>query len=1013
MITKQNIEVLDNLIGDVSQMVEWVNKNLKSSERALAFKDLVEERRMLKRIYRSLKANPTIAAYGESQKGKSYIISSLLSSPGKPLKVKDENGKELDFIDNFNRQTDNQESTGVVTRFTTDKVSDFDGYPIRINTLSIADLITMLADCYMTAIDSPVLGKDDLEAMGKAMVDNWSERPAIQEFLTEDEVGDIRDFLVKNHNKEAGNFGESGWFDSLALVVRNIPAEQWPDIFSPLWSKNKAFTNFLSIAIRSYQAIGFSESIFISSKPVLNDFNDGAETLMAVAVIKDTNKGIRPFYLNDGRTITATPVCLPNGQTTTLDKAMLSIMTAEAVYHVDPDTLRNGIIFDFTGIRASGNRTAEENIRHLKGLGLDKPTNRDFLIREGNESYCFDLLDFPGARFVGSDYKDEDVEPMLDEFLLREKVSYLFRKYSDEQRLSILLLCQDEENVGKNLVTPPLRRWIDDNVGKDPITRQNRLRDYVVSPLFLIGTKYNRDLVVEDIPGKEFKVDTKVFQRRLKEKLYDELIQPMIHSWFDQWTPGRHFDNTYLLRDYKYSSDVQKKGACRLFHGYPGPETEENNIEDRAKIKEIFLNDVEGVQRFFYDPELAWDTTSTIGNDGTYYLIKQIARVAENAEKARSNTFSSDLKKSLDAISKVIEGKFHKDGDGEQLEESIVKGRRFDWTMRTLISQNHEDLFGRFVQFLQMTSNYVSTVFAEIVHSPAIVDVSQLDKYELIIKGIEEAGFQFRPDDEKYNIDILWRVFSVRPGDDLLKDIDLDKLFKQTYKESRATSYVMAKTLVDKWIATLQKPEQSMYFTQIGFNQTILTQFLSNFESMAKFAGLRTAIANAISEYVDYTPDVKDNRIPLIADVAASIYNSFVMDLGYSLLHDPSLDKVRPKDPQGTEFIKGEDVLNDIKSHNEKYNLRLTLDYSLVEQENTLDRDVMTQIFQQLESLGGGEGGGQMLKLPSYTNLRKWLEMVKISYIANFKAVDYDEKANEALGIIINQFNDGRQSADL
>lgn len=1013
MITKRNIEVLGQLIDEVSQMVEWVNKNLKSSERAEAFKSIVEERRILKRIYRSLKANPTIAAYGESQKGKSYIISSLLSSPGKPLMIEDENGNKLDFIDNFNRQTDNQESTGVITRFTTDSVSEYKEYPIRINTLSLADLVTMLADCYMTAIDSPILGKDDLESMSKALIENWSERPVVQSCLTEDEIGDIRDFLVKNHKKEAGNFRESGWFDSLALVIRNIPAENWPDIFSPLWSKNKAFTRFLSIVIKSYQAIDFSESVFIDSKPVLNNFNDGAETLMAVAVIKDTNKGILPLYKNDGRAIVSTPVCLPNGKKTTLDKAMLSIMTAEVVYHVDPETLKNDIVFDFTGIRASRNRTAEENKQHLIDLGLDKPTNRSFLIREKDENYCFDLLDFPGARFVGSDYKDEDVEPMLDEFLLREKVSYLFRKYSDEQRLSILLLCQDEENVSKNLVTPPLCRWIDDNIGKDPIERQDRLRDYGVSPLFLIGTKYNRDLVVDAIPGKDFKLDVKVFQRRLKEKLYDELIQPMIHSWFDQWVPGRHFDNTYLLRDYKYSSDVQKKGSCRLFHGYPGPEVEELNIEERLQIKDVFLNDVEGVQRFFYDPELAWNTTSTIGNDGTYYLIKQISTVADNAERARSNTFSKSLKESLNEIYSTIEGKFHKDGDGEQLEESIAKGRRFDLVMRNVISQRHEDLFGRFIQFLQMTPNYVCTVFSEIVHSPVIINISELKKYELIITGVEEAGEHFIADDEKHNLEVLWKVFSVRPGDPLLDGVDLEQLFKQTYKESRSTSYMMAKTLVDKWLKVIQKPEQSLYFTQIGFNQTVLTQFLSNFESMAKFVGLRTAIANAISEYVDYVPVVKDHRIPLIADVAASIYNSFVMDLGYSLLKDASLDKVRPKDACGTEFVKGEDVLRDISSHNEKYNLKLALDYGIVEQENTRDRDVMANIFKQLESLGDGEGGGQMLKLPSYTNFRKWIEMVKISYIANFKAVDYDEKANEALGVIISRFNVARQSVSL
>ena len=1013
MITKQNIEVLDLLINNVSEMVDWVNLYLKSSERAEAFKSLVEQRRLLKRTYRSLKANPTIAAYGESQKGKSYIISSLLSSPGNPLKVKDENGKMLDFIENFNRQTDNQESTGVVTRFTTDMVSKFTEYPIRISTLSIADLITMMADCYMTAIDSPVLGKDDLEAMGKSIVDNWSERPIVQGFLTEDEVGDIRDFLVKNHNKEAGNFKGSGWFDSLALVVRRIPADRWPDIFSPLWSKNEAFTKFLAIAIDSYQKIGFSENVFINSKPVLNDFNDGAETLMAVAVIKDSSKGILPFYNNGGRPIVPTTVCLPDGQKTVLDKAMLSIMTAEVVYHVDPETLKNDITFDFSGIRKSGNRTADENKQHLKELGLDKATNRKFLVREVNESYCFDLLDFPGARFVGSDYRDKDIEPTLDEFLLREKVSYLFRKYSDEQRLSILLLCQDEENVGKNLVTPPLCRWIDDNIGKDPIERQGRLREYGLSPLFIVCTKYNRDLVVETIPGKEFKLDHKVFQRRLKEKLYDELIQPKLNEWFDQWTPGRHFDNTFLLRDYKYSSNVRKKGACNLFSGYPQPESEELNIEEREMIKEVFLNDVEGVQRFFYDPELAWDSASTIGNDGTYYLIKQISAVADNVEKARCSTFSENLKKSLDTIFDTIDSKFHKGGESQKLEESIAKGRRFDLAMRTIISQKHEDFFGRFIQFLQVTPNYVSMVFSEIIHSPVIIDVSQLEKYELILKGVEEAGEQFIEGDDQHNFDVLWKVFSVKPGDALLEGVDLEQLFKQTFKEKRSTSYIMAKTLVDRWLKTIQMPEQSLYFTQIGFSAPILTQFLSNMESMAKFVGLRSAIANAISEYVDYVPAVKDDRIALIADVATSIYNAFVMDMGYSLLKDPSLDVTRPKDPRGTDFIRGEDVINDIKVHNEKYGLKLSLDYGIIEQENTRDRDVMAQIFSQLENLGSGDGGGQMLKLPSYINLRQWIEMVKISFIANFKAVDYNEKANDALGIIICQFNEERQNASI
>lgn len=1007
MITKQNIEMLKALIDEVTAMVNWTNKNLKSSERAETFKKLVEQRRELKRKYRSLKANPTIAAYGESQKGKSYIISSLLSSPGKPLMVEDENGQKLDFIENFNRKTDNQESTGVVTRFTTEKVSDFKDYPIRIAILSIADLITMLADCYMEAItDGRFRSEADMAKIGQDLKDAWIERPEVQSDLTEDEVGDIKDFLMNSHKKDTNDrFVNSGWFDCVALVIRHIPAERWPEVFAPLWGGNEAFTKFLGLAIKSYQAIQFSETVYINSKPVLNDGNDGAETLMAVVVITDESKGIKAFYEGDGRIITATPVCLPSGQMITLDKAMLSIMTSEVVYHVDPETLRQDLTFDFSGIRASNGHTAEENISHLKALGLDKPTNRDFLIRDSGETYCFDLLDFPGARVVGNTFVDANIAPKLDDFLLREKVSYLFRKYSGEQRLSILLLCNDEENVTTNLVTPQLSRWIHENIGSNASERQIRLREYGLSPLFLIGTKYNRDLVVEVLPGKPFKLDQKVFQRRLKEKMYDELISPKLHDWFDNWTPGRHFDNTYLLRDYKYSSDLQKKGACHLFHGYPGPEKEELNSEERAQIKEVFLNDQEGVRRFFYDPELAWDTTSTIGNDGTYYLIKQISAVTDNAEKARGAKFDEDIKKALDSIYNIIKGKYHEGGELQQLEESISKGKRFDFVIRMVISQQHEDFFGRFIQYLQMTPNYVNSVFSEIVYTPIIVSSTILEKYELLVKGVEEAGEHFDPKDEQHNLDVLWRVFGVRPGDPLLEGIDLELLFTKSYKDNRSASFIMAKTLIDRWMQRLHSPD--LYFTQVGFNSTVLSQFLNNFESMASFVGLRTAIADAISEYVDFVSHIKDERLALISDVAASIYNNFVMDMGYSLLHDPSLDRVRPEGQSGKE------ILADVRKHNAEHGLKLSLNYELVQQQNSTDRDVMAQIFQQLEGLGNSDDGAQYMKTPSYVNLKRWIEMVKISYIANCKAVDYDLEANDKLGSIITAFKSGRENASV
>ena len=88
MITKSNIGQLDQMIDELSSMISWVSKNTQSSKRLAMMKQLVASRRRLKRIYNALKDNPTIAAYGESQQGKSYIISSLLTSTDKKTKKK-------------------------------------------------------------------------------------------------------------------------------------------------------------------------------------------------------------------------------------------------------------------------------------------------------------------------------------------------------------------------------------------------------------------------------------------------------------------------------------------------------------------------------------------------------------------------------------------------------------------------------------------------------------------------------------------------------------------------------------------------------------------------------------------------------------------------------------------------------------------------------------------------------------------------------------------------------------
>lgn len=66
----------------IKQSVAWADKYEKDSFPREVFKNY---RRKLRRIGEALSENCSAAAYGESQVGKSYLMSSLLSTPDAPL----------------------------------------------------------------------------------------------------------------------------------------------------------------------------------------------------------------------------------------------------------------------------------------------------------------------------------------------------------------------------------------------------------------------------------------------------------------------------------------------------------------------------------------------------------------------------------------------------------------------------------------------------------------------------------------------------------------------------------------------------------------------------------------------------------------------------------------------------------------------------------------------------------------------------------------------------------------
>ncbi len=984
MITKRNIQNLRDAIDQVSEMIDWSNANTQSGKRLALVKDLAMGRRRMKRIYNAMVDNPSIAAYGESQQGKSYIISSLLGTKEGLLMVPDDDGNMINFRNKCNYVANNQESTGVVTRFTSTDFFQDKRYPVMLKLFSVSDFVTLLADSYMKDITgySPY-SENDLKGISGHMVEQYSDRPIINDsILSEDDILDIEEYLSKNLPVTTTVYVNSGYFDSLRSIIRRVPKEEWINVFSHLWVNDKTYKALFSLYIEALDEMDFPKKVSISIKPVLNDYNDGASTLMCVDVLNLLREPIE-FMVNAGnahdslRKGIQTEVLLPSGKITAVNKGILSAMTAEAIYHIDTKVLEDEASFNLNHIRSSANHSSEENKRMLLDAGFGQAFKKSFLAG-------VDLLDFPGARGRDLGYPPSDILKQIVKLTLRCKVSYLFKKYSEEYKLSILMFCHTHQNSTPNLVAPILNEWVGTYIGKTPSERKVNLENYDVPPLFLVSTFYNKDLIIKE------PIDSQTWKRRLGTVWYSEVIDHETNKWFDEWLPGKRFDNTFLLRDYYYSSDVDEGNW--LFHGWPGPEEEELKPDERARLKEIFLND-EHVKIFFSNPEIAWDAASTVGNDGAYYMLKRLASASEKAAKARELKFNKELAEIAREIQDKIKAEYHNETEAELLEQNIRTGKRFQFSLLSVFEEK-PDFFGRLIQYLQVNSGYIADFFGKKIHGSIIINKTKIQKYETIIRTVEEFGFHFNPDDTKEalaeNMQILRDVFGISgPNDTLLSGIDLKLLFTSTYKRKCSPSIVLAEEFVTHWGEYLMKQENSIAFTTAGFDTVIFSDFVENVVKMMKKVDLALHIANAIKEYVDYTPAIAPINEEMIADIAASVYNDFVMDMGYSRLSES--DKERAQ------------------TNSQKFNLPQIVTNEMFYQPINSDEEQMSYLFSQLEMLNEGEGG-QLTKLPAFVNMRRWLAFVITSFAVAYNAGEYDQEANKQLGNLLSQFNKSRET---
>ena len=109
------IENINKSISQISEALEWI-RQYRPDHYQQKFLQLVPLKCELRKMLRAQEENPAIAAYGESQKGKSYLMGNLLQKNGSPFKIRC-NGQEYDFVADITPIGEKREVTGVVIRF--------------------------------------------------------------------------------------------------------------------------------------------------------------------------------------------------------------------------------------------------------------------------------------------------------------------------------------------------------------------------------------------------------------------------------------------------------------------------------------------------------------------------------------------------------------------------------------------------------------------------------------------------------------------------------------------------------------------------------------------------------------------------------------------------------------------------------------------------------------------------------------------------------------------------------
>jgi hypothetical protein len=944
---EQKINTQLNLI---EKSIKWVKEtdSMQGPKGDKVHRNLVNFRRKLNKKKFALEGNPAAAMYGESQMGKSYLVSSLLSKSGDPFKVLDGQGNSYDFINKINPIGRGAESTSLVTRFSTNYVWEDPNFPVKAKLLSIADLVLVLCDSYYNDVKARVdiaLTSESINDKVMELCAKYENNEIQQVLLGEDDILDIQDYFISNFSTKATNIIHSSYFEKTSSLISSTKPDDWGDFFALLWNNNRVITNLFKELITQFGKLNFAQEVYLPIDAVLRDNG----TVLDVSRLHEIYTEHSGSELNFKAQTSIMVLTNEQGETiNNFSKSYLCALAAELIFPLSPE------------------------------LETSKPFLRNT-----------DLLDFPGARHRLGILENDIDEKIIPQMLLRGKVAYLFNKYSYSEKINILLFCHNDKQSAQSVMPEMLNNWISDMVGKTSEERNSFIENSKVPPLFVVSTMFNLDLEFDynnDREGNRSFLDSR-WEKRFHRVLKREIFGTDTYDWLNDWTTkNKNFQNIYLLRDLYYSSETNSK----IYEGYNEGKIEKQEIipQDypnfRNDLQQSFV-EYDFVNQYFEDPNNSWKKAVSLNEDGTGLIIEKLTVAADNINSARHEKIISELNDISGSLIHLLNEYYNSSDKADSLLKAIRIAGDIQANLDIEFGKNPY-FFGAMMNELMLTNSEVYTLYLNKIHDIEHRNVVNMDKYSAIKVQVSELNPR---DSFENNLEFLRRYYEKSTAEECQnffeneKGIDLNELFYGNNDRVINFSQVLAEALETYWFEdymTLKKQNLSEVFSEEGFLnvQDMLRRLFSKLD-------ITKIIAKRIRHYVDNSRTIEE-VYEMIADISAEIINKFINSVGSEYYNESNLQDLETAS-QNIKVLKWE--------HNE---------LQVKQNSKSEVAELIAKMADLPELLNRNPLPKEELKLiPNYRNYFMWNDLLKAGFVTASGVPDYDPISNKKLNTIINE----------